>query len=76
MLLSVLDHADWPTVGEEVLYRVAPKEWKAAIVLAVRPDDSLELSQVALPSRHGFHIGGWVTYQQARQMKETRSGGS
>lgn len=59
-----------PTVGEEVLYHSYGK-WISAEISAVLPDGDIMLHYVTTDemvrqrSKHGRHLYGWVTYEEA-----------
>ena len=68
-----LDRADWPTVGDEVLYHHPEGGWVAATVVEVAdhdgdlclslPDDDVD----AYDAKHGPHRHGWLLYGEAAQ---------
>lgn len=68
----MLDRADWPDVGAEVLYRWPDGNWTPASVLAVAEHDGdLKLDigdgpeMAALDVKHGGHPHGWLLYREA-----------
>lgn len=67
-----LDRADWPSVGDEVLYHHPRDGWKSAIVLDVAAHDGdlcLDYGDgpdlAALDVKHGPHRHGWLHYGEA-----------
>lgn len=65
----LLDRADWPTVGDEVLYHSYSRGWIPATVLDVAAHDGdLKLDTgegealAALDSKHGGQTCGWLLY--------------
>lgn len=67
-----LDRSDWPTVGDEVLYRRGDTgRWVPAVVLQVAEHDGdLKLDTgegpelAALDVKHGPHRHGWMLYDE------------
>lgn len=75
-----LDRADWPRVGDEVLYRHPQTGWQPATVLAVAQHDGdlmLDTGQgpelAALDCKHGTGGNCWLLYRE--QAAQQRFGG-
>ncbi|NUS54719.1 MAG: hypothetical protein HOV66_07635 [Streptomycetaceae bacterium] len=64
-----LDRADWPKVGDEVLYHRGRGGWTAATVLEVAPHDGdlrLDVGDGVdvLDAKHGTGPHRWVLYAE------------
>lgn len=77
---GTLDRIDWPTVGDEVLYRCPVGGWVPATVLAVAERDGdlkLDTSEgpemAALDVKHGPHPHGWLLYHEAPSITGSNS---
>lgn len=73
-----LDRADWPTVGDEVLYHHPDGRWLPATVLDVAKHDGdlcLDYGDgpdlAAMDVKHGPHPHGWLLYREARPRTTT-----
>lgn len=67
-----LDRADWPSVGDEVLYHLPTGGWVPAEVVAVAEHDGdlrLDIGDGpelhALDVKHGPHLHGWLLYRES-----------